>query len=54
MKSLLPSVRLSARLSVRPSLSFLKIGSLVLSDIVHDDILPLYLVTDEARFLKKK
>ena len=54
MKSLLPSVRLSARLSVRPSLSFLKIGSLVLSDIVHDDIWPLYLVTDEARFLKKK
>ena len=50
-----PSVRPSFRPSVRPSLSFLKIGSLVLSDIVHDDIWPLYyLVTDEARFLKKK
>ena len=49
-----PSVRPSFRPSARPSLSFLKIGSLVLSDIVHDDILPLYLVTDEARFLRKK
>ena len=49
-----PSVRPSFRPSARPSLSFLKIGSLVLSDIVHDDIWPLYLVTDEARFLKKK
>ena len=45
-----PSVRPSFRPSVRPSLSCLKIGSLVLSDIVHDDIWPLYLVTDEARF----
>ena len=41
-------------LSVRPSLSFLKIGSLVFSDILHDDSWPWYLVTDEARFLKKK
>ena len=40
--------------SVHPSLSFLKIGSLVLSDIVHDDSWPWYLVTNEARFLKKK
>ena len=30
-------IRLSVRLSVRPSLSFLKIGILVFSDIVHDD-----------------
>ena len=28
------------RLSVRPSLSFLKIGSLVFCDIVHDDRWP--------------
>ena len=40
-------------LSVRLSLSSLKIGSLVLSDIVHDDSWPWYLVTDRARFLKK-
>ena len=45
--------RLSIYPSVRPTLSFLKIGSLVLSDIVHDDSWPSYLVTDEARFLKK-
>ena len=31
------SVCLSVRPSVRPSLSFLKIGSLVFSNIVHDD-----------------
>ena len=43
-----------ARLSVRPSLSFLKIGSLVFSDIVNHDSWPWYLVTDGARFLKKK
>ena len=30
------SVRSSVRLSVRPSLSFLKIGSLVFSDIAYD------------------
>ena len=40
-------------LPVRPSLSFLKIGSLVFSDIVHDNGWPWYLVNDEARFLKK-
>ena len=40
-------------LSDRPSLSFLKIGPLVFSDIVHDDSWPWYLVTDRARFLKK-
>ena len=34
------------------SLSFLKIRSLVFSDILHDDSWPWYLVT--ARFLKKK
>ena len=33
-------------------LSFLKIRSLVFSDILHDDSWPWYLVT--ARFLKKK
>ena len=40
-------------LSVRPSLNFFKIESLVFSDIVLDDW-PWYLVTDEATFLKKK
>ena len=54
MKSLL-SVRPSVRCtSVCPSLSFLKIGPLDFSDIVHDDSWPWYLVTDEAWFLKKK
>ena len=48
------SVCPSVRPSVHPSLSFLKIGSLVFSDIVRDDSWPWYLVTDEARFLKKK
>ena len=42
------------RLSVRSSLNFLKIESLVFSDSVHDDSWPGYLVTDGARFLKKK
>ena len=40
--------------SVHPSLTFLKIGSLVFSDIVHYDSWPWYLVTAEARFLEKK
>ena len=40
--------------SVRPSLSFPKVGSLFLSDIVHDDSCPWYPVTDETRFLKKQ
>ena len=39
--------------SVHPSLNFLKIESLVFSDIVHDDSWPWYLVTDGARFSKK-
>ena len=47
-------VRLSVCPSVRASLSFLKIGSLVFSDIVHDDSWPWHLVTDGAWFLKKK
>ena len=47
-------VCLSVCLSFRLSLSFLKIGSLVFSGIVHDDSWPWYLVTEEARFLKKK
>ena len=38
------------RLSVRPSLSFLKIGSLVFSDIVHGNSCPWYLVSNKARF----
>ena len=37
---LLSFVLLSVCLSVRPSLSFLKIGSLVSSDIVHDGSWP--------------
>ena len=44
----------STCLSIRPSLTFLKIGSLVFSFIVHDDSWPWYLVTAEARFFKKK
>ena len=42
------------RLPVRQLLLFLKTGSLVFSDIVHDDSCPWYLVTDEGRFLKKE
>ena len=34
--------------------SILKIGSIVFSDIVQDDSWPWYLVTDKARFLRKK
>ena len=45
-------VSLSVCLSVRPSLNFLKTGSLVFCDIVHDDSWSWYLVTDETRFLK--
>ena len=41
------------RLSAHHSPSCLKIGSLVFSDIVHDDNWQWYLVTDENRFLKK-
>ena len=40
--------------AVRPSLTFLKTESLAFSDIVHDDSWPWYLVTDQARILKKK
>ena len=47
------TILLSVCLSIRLSLSFLRIGSLVFADIVHDDSWPWYLVTDEARFLKK-
>ena len=51
-------VRLSVCLFVCPSvhlsLTFLKLGPLVFSDIVHDDNWPWYVKTDEARFLKKK
>ena len=45
-----------SRQSVRPSVrqDFLKIGSLVSSDFVHDNSWPWYLVPNEARFLKKK
>ena len=45
-----------SRPSVRPSVrqGFLKIGSLVSSDFVHDNSWPWYLVPNEARFLKKK
>ena len=48
------SVCLSACLSVRPSLNFLKIGSLVFYNIAHGDSWAWYLLTDEATFLKKK
>ena len=45
--------RSSACQSVHLSLNFFKIGSLIFSDVVHDNSWPWYLVTDEARFLKK-
>ena len=49
------SICLSACLSsVHPLLDFLKIGSLVFSGILYVNTWPWYLVTDEARFLKKK
>ena len=41
------------RLSVCPSLSFLIIGSLVFSDMVHHDSCPWYIVNWKARFLKR-
>ena len=44
----------STCLSIRPSLTFLKIESLVFAFIVYNDSWPWYLVTAEARFLKKK
>ena len=37
LSSVCPSVPLSVPQSVPPSLSFLKIGSLVFAEIVHDD-----------------
>ena len=49
MKSLL-----SVRPSVRPSLSFLTIESLISSDIVHGDSWPRNLITDGARFFGEK
>ena len=48
-----PSVCLSVCLCVQRSLDFLKIGSLLFSDILHDYCWPWYLVTDETIFLKK-
>ena len=45
-------IDLSICLSGCLSLGFLKIWSLVVSDNVHDDNWPWYLVTDEARFFK--
>ena len=53
MKSL-SSVCVSVRPSIRPAISFLKIGSLVFSDIVRDDSWSWHLVTDKVRFLKKE
>ena len=44
----LEEVGVAFPLSVRPSLSFFKIGSLVFSDIVHDDGWLWYLRTDRA------
>ena len=46
--------RLSICLSVRSSLSFLKIESLAFSNIVHDNSWPWYLRSYKARFLKKR
>ena len=39
-------------LPIRPSLNSLKIGSLVFSDIAHDDGWPWYLATDTGRLKK--
>ena len=50
MKSLMSSL---PALSIHSSLSFLKIGSLIFSDIVHDDGWPWYLVTERAALKKK-
>ena len=47
-------ILLSAVLSVRPSLNFLKIGSSGFPDIGHDDSWPWYLVADEPRFFLRK
>ena len=47
-------VCLSVHLSVRPSLNFVKIGLLVFAGILHGDSWSWYLMTDKARFLKKK
>ena len=52
MKSLL-SICLSVCPSVCTSLTFLKIGSLVYSHIVHDDSWPWHLVTDSQIFEKE-
>ena len=46
-------VRLSIRLSVRPSLNFLKIGSLLFSDIVHDELTMIYSDWQSQSFEKK-
>ena len=46
----LSSICLSVRLSVHPSLTFFKIGSLIFSDIAHQDSWQWYLV----KFLKTK
>ena len=43
----------SVCLLVRSSLSFLKIESLLIFDIIHDYNWPWYLVTDKARLKKK-
>ena len=51
---LFSSVCLSVLVSVRPSLNVFKIGSLVFSDIVHDDSWSWFVVTEEDRFFKKK
>ena len=48
-----PSVPLSIYPSFCLSLNFVKIGSIIFSDIVRDDSWPWYLVTDKARFLKE-
>ena len=53
MKSLL-FICLSIHLCISQSLNFLKIRTLVFSDIVDDDSWPWYLVTDKARLLKKR
>ena len=51
----LSSVCLSICLSICPSVtSFLKMGLLVFSDIVHDDSWLWYLVTNEAKFFGEK
>ena len=53
LSSVFPPVCPAVCPSVWPSLNFLTIGSLIFSDIIHDNIWPWNLMNDEARLKKK-